>query len=307
MPDISVIVQALDFVETHLCQPVSVAEMAEAVSYSLYYFCRIFHQMTYHTPYDYLMRRRIAEAARALLQSDRKIIDIAFDYQFNNPETFSRAFKRVIGVLPTQWRKQGKAALWQLMPRLTGAHLVHLERNAPWYPVIKILPAVTLVGIMTLIPDVAAMDKLKNAAWNWLCQELAAAGIMCSASAGVAGNFYGLTYYAPGAPVDSECTPVAGVVSNFYMAAVSSDSTLAGDHALVVKQLPALSCVCFRHRGPARDLKLTLDYIYYTWMPQSEHVPAHPWYLEHYEVAPSFQNTEDNTWFVYVPICSVQS
>ena len=73
MPDLALIAQALDFVELNLKEPIAVADMAGAVGYSLYHFCRTFNQATHHTPYDYLMRRRLAESAQTLLQTDEKI------------------------------------------------------------------------------------------------------------------------------------------------------------------------------------------------------------------------------------------
>ena len=74
---------AVEFIEANLRSPIRVADMAASVSYSLYHFCRTFNAAVRHTPYDYLMRRRLTESARELVESDRKIIDIACDYQFN--------------------------------------------------------------------------------------------------------------------------------------------------------------------------------------------------------------------------------
>jgi AraC family transcriptional regulator len=57
-------IEALDDIEQHLTAEIQVADIAAAVSYSLYHFCRIFGQVVHHNPYDYLMRRRLSEAAR---------------------------------------------------------------------------------------------------------------------------------------------------------------------------------------------------------------------------------------------------
>jgi AraC family transcriptional regulator len=96
---------------------------------------------THHTPYDYLIRRRVSEAARALLETDNRILDIAFDYQFNNPETSSRAFKRMLGLQPSQWRVQGQAnpgqPVGRLMPRLTLAHLEQIDKGPYLKPVVE--------------------------------------------------------------------------------------------------------------------------------------------------------------------------
>ena len=104
MSQLTAICRALDFVEEHLSQEITVADMGAAACYSPYHFSRTFNRVVHHTPYDYLMRRRLSESARQLLETDKKIIDIALEYGFNNPETYSRAFKRMFGVQPSQWR-----------------------------------------------------------------------------------------------------------------------------------------------------------------------------------------------------------
>lgn len=288
MDDITGMARALDFIEDHLREPVGVADMAAAVAYSLYHFCRTFKAATHFTPYDYLMRRRIAEAAREVLASERKLIDIAFDYQFNNPETFSRAFKRVLGLQPTQWRKQGAAEdQWpgyrQIMPRLTAAHLEHLQRNAPWRPTIEERPALSLTGVMTLGDDSAI-------AWDRLRRELVACSL-----ADTAGDFYGWTWCAADGAE-------GGVTAMLAALADSGISTEAG--ALVAKTLPARTYLRVPHRGAARDLALTLDYAYHIWLPQSDYRAAMPWYVEHYGAPPG--RPAGGAWDVYLPVERVE-
>lgn len=276
MDNITVMARALDFIEDHLREPVGVADMATAVSYSLYHFCRTFKTATHFTPYDYLMRRRIAEAAREVLATERKLVDIAFDYQFNNPETFSRAFKRVLGVQPTQWRKQGHAGYRQMMPRLTETHLDHLQRGAPWRPIVKERPALRLIGVMTLGDDSAA-------AWERLRREITACGL-----ADAAGDFYGWTWCA-----------ADGTITATIAAQV--DSGICNDAcALVAKALPAHTYLRVPHRGTARTLALTLDYAYHTWLPQSNYRAVLPWYVEHYSATPD--HPSNDAWDVYLPV-----
>ena len=95
MTQVLPVYRAIQFIEKNLKADIAVADMAEAASFSLYHFCRVFSQVVQHSPYDYLMRRRLSEAARELVETDKKITDIGFDHQFNSPETFSRAFKRM--------------------------------------------------------------------------------------------------------------------------------------------------------------------------------------------------------------------
>jgi len=99
--------RALALVERGLRDELDVAAMAEAACYSLFHFVRVFTELTGHGPYDYLMRRRVAEAAREVVAGSRSILDIALEYRFESPEGFSRAFRRCFGLTPSEARKAG--------------------------------------------------------------------------------------------------------------------------------------------------------------------------------------------------------
>ena len=99
--------RALDLVEERLRDELDVGAMASAACYSIFHFVRVFTELTGHGPYDYLMRRRVAEAARELVSGDRSILELALDYRFESPEGFSRAFRRCFGTAPSEARKAG--------------------------------------------------------------------------------------------------------------------------------------------------------------------------------------------------------
>jgi len=99
--------RALALVERGLRDGLDVAAMAEAACYSVFHFVRVFTELTGHGPYDYLMRRRVAEAARELVSGTASILDIALEYRFESPEGFSRAFRRCFGLTPSEARKAG--------------------------------------------------------------------------------------------------------------------------------------------------------------------------------------------------------
>jgi AraC family transcriptional regulator len=277
MPDLARIAQALDFVEAHLQEPIGVADMAGAVGYSLYHFCRTFNEATHHTPYDYLMRRRLAEAARALLQSDDKIIDVALDHQFNNPETFSRAFRRVFDTQPSQWRKEGMLDRWRLMPRLTPAHLALIAEGSRLRPVLAERPALRLAGLMTLVRD---EPSVVAELWGMLAGVLAAPG-----------DRYGLAWYPPGWPQRGY----------FYLAAIEMKEAGVAPPSLVEKVLPAGTYACFSHKGSRRDLPLALDYALHTWLPKSGKSLAHSPVVERYSRHPQAADEEAEIT-LYLPL-----
>ncbi len=115
------IARALDFIESRLQEEVSVGEMAVAAGYSLYHFIRLFNQYVHHTPYDYLVRRRLAEAVCRMLAGKGRLMDIAADYCFQSAESFTRAFTRVYRVPPSRVRKENDLdECLVLAPRGTG-------------------------------------------------------------------------------------------------------------------------------------------------------------------------------------------
>ena len=151
MSQIDAIFQAMTFAEDHLQAPINVALMAEVASYSLYHFCRTFGKVTRHTPYDYLIRRRITQAAQAVVETQQKIIDIAFDYQFNSHEGFTRAFGRMFGLSPTEAREQGFVSALRCLPALTYDHLICLQTHKylvpEMIPIPDVIHAAVLAGV----------------------------------------------------------------------------------------------------------------------------------------------------------------
>jgi AraC family transcriptional regulator len=146
--------RAIELIEAHLQQEITVAEIAAAVGYSLFHFVRTFDRVVQLTPYDYLMRRRLSEAAHALSSSDRRIIDISQDFCFNNHETFSRAFKRMFAMQPNQWRENGFENSASLMPPLTLQDLRYTNQDSFMPPIIEELESIQLCGLMSILEDV---------------------------------------------------------------------------------------------------------------------------------------------------------
>lgn len=98
------ILRAAEFVERHINDPIRVGDMADAAGYSVFHFCRCFNLLTRHSPYDYQMKRKLSVAMKELQSGERSITRVAMDFGFDTPEGFSRAFKKMFGVLPSAVR-----------------------------------------------------------------------------------------------------------------------------------------------------------------------------------------------------------
>jgi AraC family transcriptional regulator len=90
--------------------------MAEKAALSPYHFHRLFHNSIGETLKQYTLRLRLERAAFDLKIRDATILEIALNWGFQAPETFTRAFKRWFGVTPKQYRYSYGRTLYQQQP-----------------------------------------------------------------------------------------------------------------------------------------------------------------------------------------------
>jgi AraC-like DNA-binding protein len=86
----------------------SLGDIARIANLSPYYFIRIFKSMTGKTPYDYLLDIKIKKSKEFLKTDKYTITEIGLKCGFNSLEHFSSAFKRKVGMLPSQFRNNLK-------------------------------------------------------------------------------------------------------------------------------------------------------------------------------------------------------
>lgn len=96
--------KAIDYMEEHLTEDIGVADVAEQVYISPFFLQRGFSVMTGCGLGEYLRNRRLYEAARELQNTEDRVIDIAFRYLYDSPESFAKAFSRFHGATPSQVR-----------------------------------------------------------------------------------------------------------------------------------------------------------------------------------------------------------
>lgn len=98
----------IDYIEKHLTEEIDTNELAKILAVSEQSMQRIFVFMTNMSLTEYIKRRRFSRAYEELKKSDIKIIDLAFKYQYESEVSFSRAFKSIFGMTPSECRKSNK-------------------------------------------------------------------------------------------------------------------------------------------------------------------------------------------------------
>lgn len=107
--------RAVDYVETHITEPIDYEEVAKQAYSSSFHFQRVFSILCGYSLGDYIRMRRLTLAGSELASENCRVIDAALKYGYDTPESFSRAFTRFHGVSPMQ-AKHGGSMLKSFSP-----------------------------------------------------------------------------------------------------------------------------------------------------------------------------------------------
>jgi len=108
---------AINYIESHLADEVSYDRAAQHAHCSTHHFQRMFSFLMGVPLSEYIRRRRLTLAALDLQTSGIKVIDVALKYGYDSPEAFSRAFKKLHGIMPISARDMGVSL--KAFPRMT--------------------------------------------------------------------------------------------------------------------------------------------------------------------------------------------
>jgi AraC-like DNA-binding protein len=244
---IEIIDQAIEFMESHLRSRVTIAQIAEQSGYSLFYFIRTFNKVVQQTPYDYLVTRRVSEALKMITETDRRITDIALDFCFETPESFSRAFKRMFGILPSLCRKESVPEDVFPVPPRTLQDLQFINRSDFALPELMEFEEMTLIGLSSII-DAQDCEKGIDQTEQLRMQ---------------------LAGY-----LKERKTKIVSVWSyndhwkqDFLFKGIATEKGIEAFPPLIIQRIPSGKYARIFYR--ANDQQAALHYLLYTWLPQN--------------------------------------
>lgn len=97
--------KSIDYIEDNLTEEINLEDISSQAYCSVPHFYRIFQITTGYSVMDYVRKRRLSQAAYELLTTNKRIIDVAFNYQFSSEESFIRSFSKLFGTTPGRYRK----------------------------------------------------------------------------------------------------------------------------------------------------------------------------------------------------------
>lgn len=98
---------AINYIEEHITDELDYTQIAKRSACSPFYFQRIFGILCGITLGEYIRNRRLTLAGSELSLTDTKVIDAAFKYGYDSPESFTPAFVKFHGITPSAAKKDG--------------------------------------------------------------------------------------------------------------------------------------------------------------------------------------------------------
>jgi len=151
--------------EEHLMEPIGAEEVAKDLNISSFYFQKGFKIMTGYTVGEYIRNRRLYLAALDALTGKIKVIDLAYHYGYDTPESFTRAFGRFHGVSPAQIKNN----VSNIKPFLPLRIVVEIKGGYDMDYIVEQMEAFQVIGLEKQVPYETSF-QLCPQFWTEMCQ-----------------------------------------------------------------------------------------------------------------------------------------
>jgi AraC family transcriptional regulator len=252
------------FIQEHLGEELPLERLARVAHFSPYHFHRIFRALAGEAVTEYVRRLRLEAAAVALKNTERGVTHIAFDAGYGTHEAFSRAFRQMFGVSPSQFRA-GRHPRFQpretpTVTTNTASHEVRIENVPP-----------RRVAFLRHTGPYRTVGPTFERLGAWAAQR---------------GLFRPDTLVLAISYDDPEVTPPDKIRVD---CCITVGEQVAPEGEVGVQTVEGGECAVLTHTGPYSELGNAFRWLYGVWLPASGREPRHapPFTVGH----PAPQNT----------------
>jgi AraC-like DNA-binding protein len=96
------------FMQENIDKQINLSDLAALCGFSVSHYCMVFKKKTSRSPIDYFINLKIQKACQMLDYNNSNIKEIAARLDFEDQFYFSRAFKKIMGISPSDYRKKIK-------------------------------------------------------------------------------------------------------------------------------------------------------------------------------------------------------
>jgi len=237
-----------EYIDQHLDEELTVDRLSQVANFSKFHFLRQFSEYCGVTVGRYVQLKRLKQASyRLAFNPLERIIDIALDSGFENPESFSRAFKNTFGQTPTAFRSSPEWKEWTERYQFPARER-HQKMDVTIIPFDHVKIAVKehrgAVGLIN--------DSVKT-----FIEWRKATGISPVATS----KTFGIAY-------DNPDTTEPDKFRFDVCGSVAADVP-ANPYSIITKEIPAGRCAVVRHLGSHDRIGEVAYFLYRDWLPQS--------------------------------------
>ncbi|GJM26540.1 MAG: AraC family transcriptional regulator [Phycisphaerae bacterium] len=256
------ILRVLVHIQSSLDDALSLEELASISCFSPYHFHRVFKGMVGESVMQHVRRLRMERAALRLVHTDQAITHVAFDAGYEALEAFSRAFRSMFDISPSEYRTEKRQTILPLCA--SGIHF------SPESPIKEFNPQTKGAESMDVRIEKLEPNRVAFVRNIGPYQEAGKAWEKLMAWAGPRGLFH------PGARClglchdDPDVTPADKIR---YDACVSIGSDVQGEGEIGIQEIAGGNYAIARHKGPYERLVDTYAGLCGQWLPTSGNEP----------------------------------
>lgn len=284
----------LDYIHTHIDQPLTVELLAKKSCWSRWQLQRTFLKETNQTVAQYVREIKLSLAAEQLLLGKNRVMDIALDCGFNSEVSFTRAFKQLFQCSPSAYRKRGhriglKSPLITAMP----VHQAYEIKKRLLQIRFEFAESFDFHGVSGRIEGLFSKDPNYSETIPLIWQEMVD---VMQIQPPFKKTLMGI--------IDTRHNPLDSVQdsSNIYWAGYKVN-TEEFDNVAVENRLhiPEQTYAVIPHTGLVTHIDLTLQWFFSTWLPQSNYESVEGFDLEIYQKDFDVHSNE-STMECWIPI-----
>lgn len=270
-----------DYIQAHLDDDLSVDNLSKVAYFSKYHFHRQFSDYMRINVARYILLARLKRAAHQLVFSHSlRVIDVALNAGYENPESFSRAFKSNGGQTPSQFKNDPHWTVWNELFKLTKIKRV-LDMNVE----IMSFPK-TKVAVLEHRGAPGLVNESVATFIDWRKKS----GLSPVASSGS----YGIVYDNPNTVLPEEF--------RFDLCGEVKDKVPENGFGVINKLIPGGRCAKVRHLGSRDDIDKPICALYGQWLPESgEELRDSPLFFQYINLFPEVDEHELIT-DIYLPL-----
>jgi AraC family transcriptional regulator len=286
------IANAVDFIDQHLDQVITLEQLSSLSCFSSFHFQRVFKTHMGVNPGKYIRLKRLKQAVHQLaFRLNMPIVEIAMATGFDNASSFSREFKKVIGLTPSQFRAAPNWELWQTQ----YAHYMSNTINNQTCGSRRDPADIAAVKIVDF-PETAIALKIHQGPPHELVHSLQRF-IVWRKSVGLSPQIsqtFNILYDDP----DS----VPAQAFRFGLAASQRKSIAPNAEGVHAAKIPGGRCAYLRYAGSDDGLAQQIHFLYGTWLTQSnETLRDYPCFIERCNLYPDVSEGQ-SIIDIYLPI-----